>query len=281
MRKLPEPSLNVVAVYTTCISKVKDPNLKSKLTLCASFINNANDIYERAAKGQNLNTINAHDSINGTVTKSEMIKVYTGRMVPKKAPGRTFYDKLLTSAPHGRCPLCGHRIVTTLDHILPKSHYPVYSVAPINLVPACKDCNISKEDVIPSSKEDVIIHPYFDDIESDLWLKAKVIESQPVVISFYVEKPTNWDNTKHLRVKNHFSVLGLSILYTSQSAEELINIRYSLETLYAKGGKVAVKNYLIDAANSRTAAYLNSWQSAMYTALCNSEWFCDGGFNLT
>src|SRR5262245_19880217 len=81
---------------------------------------------------------------------SEMVAVYDNRLVKKTAPGRRIYDKIFTSAPNDKCPLCGHRNVKTLDHYLPKALFPALTVTPINLIPACSDCNKAKLSTAPT-----------------------------------------------------------------------------------------------------------------------------------
>lgn len=59
-----------------------------------------------------------------------------------------------------RCPICDCSFAysqVTLDHILPKSKYPIYSIIPINLVPICYNCNMKKGQVVPKD----VLHPYF------------------------------------------------------------------------------------------------------------------------
>ena len=59
-----------------------------------------------------------------------------------------------------RCPICDCSFAysqVTLDHILPKSKFPFLSITPINLVPTCYNCNMRKNDRIPSK----VLNPYF------------------------------------------------------------------------------------------------------------------------
>jgi len=184
----------------------------------------------------------------------------------------------MSAAKNDRCPLCGHRLVATLDHFLPKALYPALAVAPLNLVPACSDCNKAKHDAAPTTEEEVIIHPYFEDIEDEPWLYATVVETTPAAVSFFVRPPAGWSATLAARVKHHFRSLGLSKLYAAQAAEELLNIRLDLETVFGIDGAPAVADHLAAMARSREEAHTNSWQTAMYAALSVSEWFRGGGF---
>ena len=174
--------------------------------------------------------------------------------------------------------MCAHRAVTTLDHHLPKAHYPALAVAPLNLVPSCSDCNKAKLARVPHAPEDVSIHPYFDDVDSERWLFAEVLEVAPASIRFRVEPPAAWEALLAERVRRHFRGLNLSALYGSEAAEELLNIRHLLATIHATGGADEVRLYLEEHAESCLAGRLNGWRRATYEAWAESDWFCDGGF---
>jgi 5-methylcytosine-specific restriction endonuclease McrA len=279
MRRLTIPTEKVAEIFTRCISIVQDKSLKASLEGCLADLNTAESDYESKVRSINLHKINRISSLNG-VSGKELVKVYTGRMVPKGKPGRSFYEKLINSPKHGKCPLCGHRIVSTLDHHLSKAHYPQFSVTPVNLIPACKDCNTSKSTDFPSNPEEETIHPYFDNIEDERWLFAEVVQTTPASIRFTFNKPDSWTDLLFKRVINHFNSLELSILYSSQCAEEIVNIHLTLANLHSTGGVNSVKEFLSDAAMSRFKNQKNSWQTALYYALVESTWFCNGGFKL-
>jgi len=91
-----------------------------------------------------------------------------------KSPPRDLkhIKELRTAAEHRMCPMCGSLHRGTLDHLLPQSSYPIFSVYSLNLVPACK-CNMKRQEVligpIPGER---ILHPYFDDCLSDRLISA-------------------------------------------------------------------------------------------------------------
>ncbi|TRO62490.1 HNH endonuclease [Streptomyces sp. IB201691-2A2] len=215
------------------------------------------------------------------MTKKEMTDVYTDRMAKKKAPGRVIYDDLILAPAHGICPLCAQRPVSTLDHHLPKADYWALAVDPLNLVPACADCNKTKLDIAAQTAGDETLHPYFDNVEGDEWLRAAVIESAPAAVTFFVDAPQAWDPILRQRMNTHFRVFELAALYACQAADEIFNINFHLTQLYdasAVGGLERVRAHLVEQAESRRNAHVNSWQTATYDALASSSWFCGGGF---
>jgi hypothetical protein len=277
MWKLERPSHSARQTFTTCISRVRDRGLKSRLEGVTQDVENASVEYDAAAQIQSLQQIVRSSVVGADITRQEMEAVYTQRMVPENSPGRDIYNDLISIA-RGRCPLCGHGSVTTLDHMLPKVHYPALSVVPLNLVPSCADCNKAKLNSFPAAAEEVTIHPYYDNIDDHRWLQAEIVMTQPAALRFKVNPSGFWDPILRQRVLNHFQLFGLATLYGCQSAEELLHIRYQLIELYQAGGPGEVKLWLKDREVSCEKARRNSWRTAAYEAWAASDWFCDGGF---
>lgn len=278
MWKLKRPMRQARPTFTTCIRNIRDQSLKQRLEEVGPTIEQTEVEYIDAAQSEQLNTISPLDNI-GAVTNREMVSVYD-RMIRSGSPGRPIYDELISATDHGRCPFCGHRTVSTLDHLLPKSKYSAFTVTPINLVPSCSDCNKAKFTAIPNTPEDVPFHPYFDNIEGDRWLYAMIVVNgqKPVSLCFFIRAPSNWNTLTIRRAEKHFNMLQLDLLYRLQAAQELQHIRHQLNRLLDAGGSDEVKKHLQDVASSRKNARLNSWQTATYEALAESDWYCAGGF---
>ncbi|CAM4360695.1 hypothetical protein EWU23_13360 [Cytophagaceae bacterium 50C-KIRBA] len=277
MRRLPVPIDNPGNVFIDCIDLVRNTNLKARLTEIRNLVIEAADEFEEKVTTGQLHTVIRETLINGNVTSTELQDVYE-RMVRKGTLGRKIYDKLIIASPSGICPLCSHREVTQIDHYLPKAEYPRLSVVPINLVPSCSDCNKSKLTKFPQAPEEETLHPYFDNIENDVWLTATVTQSNPASFQFQVTPPDHWDPLLSDRVRFHFNSLSLNKLYSTQAAVELVQINFRLIKIYAVSGSPGVRQYLLEGAESRSHANLNSWQTAMYKAMTADNWFCDGGF---
>jgi hypothetical protein len=277
MVAIEKPTDNTKEVFETCISNVSDVTFKSRLERISNFIDSSANDYDSKASINDLHSISQTSSVNGIITKDEMKKVYEQKLVPKGQPGRKYYEKLRLSAKNNKCPLCNQRFVTTLDHVLPKTLYPTFAVTPFNLIPACADCNKIKDRYQSNSAEEQILHPYYDDISNEQYLYANIKEGTPPSINFYI-KSSNPKTLLEKRLQKHFDLFELNKLYTSNAAEELSNINYKLKKLFDTGGNMSVKEYLQEEFVSRYENNKNSWQTAMYKALYESDWFCNGGF---
>lgn len=278
MWPLERPTLSAQSVFTTCISRVRDPDLAARLARATPTIVAASVQLDDAGRRHQLHEIAPHYEVSPDITVGEMEKIYTQRMAKTGAPGREIYDEIFASGPTGRCPLCMQRFVGALDHHLPKAHYPALAVEPLNLLPACRDCNTAKRDSIPTSAEDVPLHPYFDDLGDEIWLTAKVVQSRPSALLFAITRSKDWDDTLAARVNRHFQSLGLAALYASEAGEELINIRHQLRILQNADPENGVREELERRAHSCAAARINGWRPAAYRAWSEDTWFCSGGY---
>ncbi|MFD5021067.1 hypothetical protein ACFWMP_19350 [Paenibacillus sp. NPDC058367] len=275
MRSIDKPAYTTEFVYKTCISEVKRKQLKKTLEACIPEIIKVSDRYELLGEKGLLYTLKDNTCVNLAIDKKHLIRVYTTRMVDKDQPGRSIYNELLSHTPHSMCPICSQRRVSSIDHYLPKSLFPSLAVAPINLIPACDQCNKKKLDEVALTYENSTLHPYFDDFLSERFLFAEVIESVPPVIRFFVDPPNNWDESLKKRVRNHFTFFQLNELYSVHAAEEItaqVDVWFDLDAKERRG-------FFLKQARSREKKNPNSWQVAMYDGLAASRWFCEEGFN--
>jgi hypothetical protein len=105
-----------------------------------------------------------------------------------------------------------------------------------------------------------------------------VEQADPPSVRFFVNPPTTWDATTAARVRNHFALLELGVLYASEAATELENVRYVHKVLHDAGGADALRAHLSIQVTSCENIRCNSWRSATYRALASSDWYCEGGF---
>ena len=278
MRKLDKPSASAETVFLECITAITDAETAERLQSVTGHITAASMEYEIRASNAQLHTFPQAPTIGGIVTIEEMKALYKKGMSATRGVARHIYNAIINAPRNNKCPLCGQGTVSTLDHHLPQSKYAHVIVLPLNLVPSCADCNKAKLSSFPISEEEQTIHPYFDDFGEDCWLHAEVIESSPTALRFYVEAPVHWTPQKQARAEYHFKIFKLAKPYASNAGNELINMRKRLVDLYNIGGIIALKEHLKEQADTCQNAYLNSWQTATYKALSNSDWFCSGGF---
>lgn len=274
-----KPSLNKIDVFNICCSKVTSSKKSSIQKYLYTFLLNSVS-YENGALNAELylltSTIIPIDKNQRCGDIDELKKLYSGQMVPENKPARYFYDELMSLAPLDRCPYCGIGTVSTLDHYLPKSIFPVFSILPNNLVASCKDCNTGKSTSYASTKNTQTLHPYYDNYTNEQWLYARVLQTSPVSIQFYVNAPASWSQVDRDRVQEHFNSYSLSERFSVEAANTLAYLRD--EFILHNSNSDDIQYELNKKAKTHEHKYKNSWETAMYQALSQSQWYWDGGY---
>ena len=271
------PQIDAGQTFSTCICRIRDADLKNRLSAILQNVEQAAVDHHTKALVNQLYQIQQIQNV-GAVTKDEMVANYDFRMAKKGQPGRPIYDEIKLLPTDDRCPYCDQRLISTLDHFLPKGRYPLFAVTPINLIGSCADCNKLKTETAPASGESTFIHPYYDDVSGEQWLFAEVVETAPAALVFSSRSVEVWSDELNNRVTLQFELLDLARLYGSQAAREITDIRHNLQMHHDAGGEAAVRSELQLQWDSRRANRLNSWQTATYQALSLSDWYCGGGF---
>ena len=274
MHHLDLPNLNAQEVFDACCSGIRDVTRRHRFAGVTALVRDASAKYWAAGITAELAQLSVGDFQLPGVSKDEVQWFYNTRLVRSRA-GRPIYQQLVQSGRDGRCCMCGVRDASTLDHHLPKSRYAAVVVTPDNLVPACYDCNhIKGETTTPT------LHAYFDDLGSEPWLRARVIEQHPCSLEFSICACPKWSAELEARAKAQFDMLNLTRLFAAQAARLLSGIRRMLEQLHCLGGEQAVRTRLSEDRDSWAASDPNCWEAATYTALADSSWYCQEGFNL-
>lgn len=287
MRSIPNPQHNGGAIFELCVNSVSDVALRIRLNSVGSKIESYCDDYLIKAVQGELYLIDADHSKKassylGVAPKQDFKDLYTVQMAVKGKPARLIYDAILSSAPRGLCPFCGFGYPANVDHYLPKSKYPQFSVFPSNLVPACRDCNVGKLAGFAKTKAEQGIHPYFDEaLINEQWLFAQVLPRN-FVIDFYVNPPKLWAKDDRRRIHVHFDSLGLASRFATEAILELSTVCDYLtgKTFDNEFTSSDRRKHVSDIANLEYKRHKNSWKTALYQALAKSHWFCNIGYSM-
>jgi len=194
----------------------------------------------------------------------------------KSRPLNDLRSDLLTGAIHGLCPYCGREQATDLDHFLPKSNYPEFSILAWNLVPVCKTCNDLKRD-FESRRGAHFLHPYFLAEITEPILVSKIDDKGGISASFKVNDCLPRRIAHCAQVQ--FSRLALSEKYSAAAAVELTECAEEFEKAYDWNGRDEVAgDALRKAKYLRSTFGLHYWKAALYEAIGCSDMFCGGGF---
>jgi len=281
MWPLDPPVLSARESYEACVRGTRDPQRKVLLLAAGDRVEAAGERFRLAARQGRLHALDGAEFTVPGMSSGDVVRwAYENGMVNTR-DGRAVYDRLMAAPADERCPLCGQGVVRTLDHFLPKRMFPALCVDPLNLVPACADCNHAKGEGLPSGADTTPLHPYLDRIDQDPWLEARVVDGSPVRLDFFVSPLPGWEQVLIERTRHHFALFQLARLFAIQANRTVNNIRQQLTALLDAGGKVTVRAYLADEAETRLAHRLNGWEGVTYRALARDDAFCSGAFDLT
>jgi hypothetical protein len=280
MEKIDLPEFATEMGIASCESAIRSHSLRERYReSLGHLISLANNYVELARLGR-LHQINPLARTGLTVGSSEMIDMYTSRFARKATPGRQYYDLILNSAARGRCPYCGIKPASTVDHLLPKSIYAQFAVTRENLVPACRDCNTRKVERLAQNAREVYLHPYFDDIGSVSWLELSLRATRPVGFSYAIDRSCGLEGDLLDRLEFEFLELQLAQEYAFRAGEELAETDEHLVNLRRRFGRAALVEHLSELANSVQGRPASMWKYVLFQTLSQSGWFvdvyCDG-----
>lgn len=284
MNRIPPPTLTGLESFSHCANSIFQPVLRQRMLAACADIETAAAAYSDNARGGTLFSIPPIHAARGddpvvlqTVLKSEFINLYDYNMV-QRHPGRDYYDRILIAA-NEKCPYCGGiGRPQSLDHYLPKAHYPQHSVNPQNLIPACRDCNTGKSNDLATVANRQYIHPYLDSDRFfiEQWVHATVVYTEPYYIHFYASPPQAWPAIDASRAINHFAEFDLGKRYAIQAGDELSVIIDQRREFFANFSPEDFSSYLQSFAAARLLP--NQWRRVMYQALAADQRFCSTAF---
>ncbi|MCC7702247.1 HNH endonuclease [Janthinobacterium sp. GW460P] len=282
MKLIDKPLLDEKIVYDTCINGVNEPERQLRFSTARKDVLNQFQEYQKKAEKFQLFSLPSclwgkdEQIILNPITKKDFTDLYSTFFASEKSPGRDYYNQIKILAPLGKCPYCGFGHVSTLDHFLPKARYPALSILPANLVPSCSDCNKGKGSPVINRKTQGL-HPYFEpeNIETDIWLHANLIQTTPLTIEYEIKIPNDWDKDLKKRLKNHFKDFELSKRFSVEAATELASLIDMLDDLDILDDRI---NHLTRIARIERRVRPNTWRAALYDMLKDNNWYINGGY---
>lgn len=293
MKKLNYPLYDFEDVLNVCADGMKQ--IKEKTTfqsIIPNFVNLGLEYEQLTQNGELYNFPRIEEITNETVvvpplTKSKLVNLYLNNLRNKEKPARTIYELLLASA-NEKCPFCGDiGRPRNLDHFLPLTYYPQFSVMPLNLIPACRDCNMGeKGDGFAVHAADQILHPYLDkDIfYEQQWVHARYINDADAdgAMEYYVQPPARWREVDKERVNKHFNDFDLARRYGIEAGKHLSELIDQRNSFYkVMRGKIPLDEtaqalvQVLFTPIIEGETFANHWKKVMYVALSMSPEFLD------
>lgn len=178
-----------------------------------------------------LGSINDLDTLKPLKISDEekeiWIDLYTNHLSRRNKPAKKYYSEIKNNAKNNICPLCQLEEVSELDHYMPKSIFPEYSVYHKNLVPICHTCNNLKG----NNNKIIFPHLYYEDIDGEELLKVYRDSCDGKIIwKFYVESSLS---DLALSYKNMFDYLSLGKKYEVKAVDEFCSLYSTISASYS------------------------------------------------
>ena len=129
------------------------------------------------------------------------------------------------------CPYCGitRNSLHDLDHFMPRSKYPEFSILSNNLIYVCFECNqtFKKNEFLDSSKPAIrkFLNPYYDSLDEEEIMICNITSVGIILNVEYIANPKLISKNKYLYevTKNHIKSLCLSERYTKNILRDLLD----------------------------------------------------------
>lgn len=268
MKKLSKPLSDTKPehIFEECVTSYRDKEKVNTLLKCKDIIRCDSILYDEVVPSK-LDKFKQSSLPDGVVDKN-LSDVYTAKFAAENGPGRKYYNAIKELAERNICPICGIRMVKTLDHYLPKSKFPTLSVTPSNLIPSCRDCNMDKRDDTSYDPESTPVHLYFDDIPNEPWLQVTVGDNLEIL--YYISCPDTWDRGLRKRLEKHLDFYDLHELYSSHASSEIANSIHMWTKTVMQSNMEILKLALIAECESAEYNDMNSWKAALYRGLVSN-----------
>lgn len=166
----------------------------------------------------------------------------------------------------GRCPYCEISAATSIDHYLPRSAFPEFSILAANLIPLCADCNRLKGDFRPNAIRRYP-HLYLDAPIQSVYLVATVENGAGIAVSYSME----WSAgiCRELKSAIEFLVNDFDLLrrFSIEGAEEL-SAQLSSIRYVANFGAERLRTHFGWLAKGFADSFgLNHWRTALYRSI--------------
>ncbi len=171
-----------------------------------------------------------HTYPTGDLLKNDLEKLYKSN-----ASHIVEFKKNLEKIVSKGCPYCNsYHPVSEIDHYLPISDFPEYSLHPYNLIYSCDHCNgLKLNKFLNANNSRKFIYPYFDDFINEIqFLKCDLsVNGIKLDINFYIDSSIQTTHPNEFQiVSSHFKELQLNTYYRKQALDPLLSSLRSIWT---------------------------------------------------
>lgn len=175
------------------------------------------------------------------------------------------------------CQYCTINSVSSMDHIMPKTLFPEFSVNTQNLFPCCGECNAYKSDIWLINEERQFLNLYLDILPNRRYLFVELEYQNDIIYPrFYIENSNGIDETEFQLISNHYNRLHLCERFSQASHSIISELKSILTSLPRRLNLDETRSFILE-VTSREMEYhgANYWKSILQIALSEDEIFLE------
>ncbi|MGG4046313.1 HNH endonuclease [Paenibacillus favisporus] len=276
MKNLLPPQLDAAAIFTQVKMNSRDLEKKRRLSELESSVIRRYTVYESYTKkleeisGSNITDKEDKEALESCYVRSKQ-GYLEGEVVAKIIKAQSAQHK-------NTCPYCGMDKPRTIDHYLPKSIFPEFSIYPPNLIPCCGHCNTKKGKKWLKKGARRFINFYYDDLPDVKFLFAELVFEQDKRIheprvTFTLVQNDAVPTEQFRLINSHYIELNLLQELSEYVEEEISNI-YD-EVIHNTNLRIEEHK---ENLKMKQSSYIrkyghNYWRSALYDAIIDSDEF--------
>lgn len=177
------------------------------------------------------------------------------------------------------CPYCGLATPDTIDHYLPRTKFPEFSILPINMIPSCGTCNRIKNDDWIEDGVRSSINFYYDSFIKYKYLFTYISFNEGNIkyptVTCKLEYPNELTQNQFSIVLSHYKSLNLLSKYETSCESELSNVYNEI----SEAKEVDITQHKKALERRRMALErnlgINHWRTSLYQALEISNEFLE------
>lgn len=159
------------------------------------------------------------------------------------------------------CPYCGitRNILHDLDHFMPRSKYPEFSILSNNLIYVCSECNqdFKKNEFLDTSTLTIrkFLNPYYDSLDDEEIINCNISNDGIILNIEYIANPNLITKNPYLYkvTKNHIDSLNLNERYIRNIRRDLVDKFLNMFKDYA----IKTHRQIRDFTNIEAQSYIN------------------------
>lgn len=179
----------------------------------------------------------------------------------------------------GTCQYCGIQKPNTIDHYLPQSDFPEFSVLALNLIPCCNDCNTKKNNYWLDNGFRGIINFYIDTLPQIQFLFCDVtIDSTNKIpnVNYRLSIPRAVNKRLRVIISNHFIRLDLCNKYGEYIHDFITDKINSIVCYLNSDNPNDIKEGIEKEATNLKGRYgINNWRTVLTDELSKSSDFIE------